>query len=98
MNPIHILKRPIVTEKMTSLQEAGRYAFEVDRMANKIEIRRAIEQLYGVTVVAVNTMRYMGKIKSRNTKNGPVSGRRASSKRALVTLKAGETIDFYTGI
>jgi len=98
MNPVHILKRPIVTEKMTSLQEAGRYAFEVDRTANKIEIRRAIEQLYGVTVVAVNTMRYMGKIKSRNTKNGPVSGRRASGKRAVVTLKAGEAIDFYTGI
>lgn len=98
MNPIHILKRPIVTEKMAALQEAGRYTFEVDRQANKIEIRRAIEQLYGVTVVAVNTLRYMGKLKSRNTKNGPSIGRRASSKRAVVTLKEGETIDFYTGI
>jgi large subunit ribosomal protein L23 len=98
MNPIHILKRPIVTEKMAGLQEAGRYTFEVDRQANKIEIRRAIEQLYGVTVVAVNTMRYMGKMKSRNTKNGPAIGRRPSSKRAIVTLKAGETIDLYTGI
>jgi large subunit ribosomal protein L23 len=98
MNPIHILKRPIVTEKMAALQESGRYTFEVDRQANKIEVRRAIEQLYGVTVVAVNTMRYAGKIKSRNTKNGPVTGRRPSSKRAVVTLKAGDTIDFYTGI
>ncbi len=98
MNPHHVLKRPLVTEKMAALQETGRFAFEVDRLANKIEIRRAIEQLYGVTVTAVNTMRYAGKIKSRNTKNGPVSGRRASSKRAVVTLKAGDTIDFYTGI
>jgi large subunit ribosomal protein L23 len=98
MNPNHILKRPLVTEKMAALQETGRFAFEVDRLANKIEIRRAIEQLYGVTVTAVNTMRYAGKIKSRNTKNGPVTGRRASSKRAVVTLKAGDTIDFYTGI
>lgn len=98
MNPQHILKRPLVTEKMASGQEAGRYAFEVDRQANKIEIRRAVEQLYGVTVVAVNTLRYAGKIKSRNTKNGFVTGRRPSGKKAVVTLKEGDTIDFYTGI
>lgn len=98
MNPLHILKRPLVTEKMAALQESGRYAFEVDRQANKIEIRRAIEQLYGVTVTDVNTMRYAGKIKSRNTKNGPATGRRPSGKKAIVTLKEGDTIDFYSGI
>ncbi|MBC7448427.1 MAG: 50S ribosomal protein L23 [Hymenobacteraceae bacterium] len=98
MNPTHILKRPIVTEKMTGFHAAGRYAFEVDRAANKIEIRTAIEKLYGVTVVAVNTLRYSGKVKSRNTRGGSVSGRRPSGKKAIVTLKEGEVIDFYNGI
>ena len=93
-----IIKKPIVTEKATSLNEQGRYALEVERTDNKVEIKKAIEKLYGVTVVAVNTIRSQGKLKSRFTKTGAVTGRRASSKKAIVTVKEGEIIDFYSGI
>lgn len=93
-----ILKRPLLTEKLTALNEAGKYAFEVDRKANKIEIKKAIQSRYGVTVEKISTMRTQGKLKSRNTKSGVVTGRTVSSKKAIVTLKAGEVIDFYSGI
>jgi large subunit ribosomal protein L23 len=93
-----ILKRPLVTEKMTAMNEVGKYAFEVDKKANKVEIRKAIEKLYGVTVEKICTNRTQGKLKSKMTKAGQVSGRKASIKKAIVTLKAGEMIDFYNGI
>ena len=93
-----ILKRPLLTEKLTAINEQGKYAFEVDRKANKIEIKKAIQARYGVTVEKISTMRTMGKMKSRNTKSGVVSGRTVSSKKAIVTLKEGEVIDFYSGI
>jgi large subunit ribosomal protein L23 len=93
-----IIKKPIVTEKATSLNEKGQYAFEVERTANKVEIKKEIEKLYGVTVVGISTIRSQGKIKSRFTKTGAVTGRRASSKKAIVTVKEGEVIDFYSGI
>jgi large subunit ribosomal protein L23 len=70
----------------------------VDHRANKIQIKGAIEKMYGVNVTAVNTMKYVGKLKSRNTKAGAVSGRAAAYKKAIITLKDGETIDFYSGI
>ena len=94
-----ILIRPLVTEKMTGIQEKqGKYGFVVALTANKIEIKKAIEKNYGVTVMQINTLRYDGKTKSRNTKAGVVSGRSASYKKAIVKLAAGETIDFYSNI
>jgi large subunit ribosomal protein L23 len=97
MNPILI--RPLITEKMTSIQEKqGKYGFIVDVNANKIEIKKAIESTYGVNVMKLNTLRYDGKAKSRYTKAGVLSGRTASYKKAIVKLAAGETIDFYSNI
>ncbi len=97
MNPILI--RPLITEKMTSIQEKqGKYGFIVDVNANKIEIKKAIESTYGVNVTKLNTLRYDGKAKSRYTKAGILSGRTASYKKAIVKLAAGETIDFYSNI
>jgi len=92
------LKRPIITEKATSLNETGRYVFEVERTANKVQIKKDIEQLYGVSVISINTMRTIGKMKSKATKGGQVSGRRAHGKKAVVTLKNGDIIDFYGNI
>jgi len=91
--------KPIITEKMTAAGEKlNRYGFVVARGANKIEIKNAVEKMYGVTVEAVNTQNYIGKVKSRNTKAGVVTGRVNRHKKAVVTLKEGETIDFYSGI
>jgi len=95
---MEVLKKPLVTEKMTGLNEKGKYAFEVARNANKVEIKKAVENLYGVTVEKVSTMRAQGKLKVKNTKAGVVSGRKPSIKKAIVSLKAGEFIDFYSGI
>ena len=89
------LKRPIITEKATGLTEKGRYVFEVERTANKVQIKKDVEQMYGVTVTSINTMRTIGKLKSKFTKGGQVSGRRAHGKKAVVTLKEGDVIDFY---
>jgi len=94
-----ILIRPLVTEKMTAIQEKqGKYGFVVAVNANKIEIKKAIEKNYGVSVMQINTIRYDGKNKFRYTKAGIVSGRSASYKKAIVKLAAGETIDFYSNI
>jgi large subunit ribosomal protein L23 len=94
-----ILLKPIVTEKMTSLGDKfNRYGFIVTRNANKIEIKKAVEELYGVTVEAVNTMRYGGKVKTRQTKSGVMTGKTAATKKAVVTLAEGNTIDFYSNI
>ncbi len=94
-----ILIKPIVTEKMTGQGDKfNRYGFIVARNANKIEIKKAIEELYGVTVESVNTMRYGGKIKTRYTKSGAQIGKSVSTKKAVVTLAEGNTIDFYSNI
>lgn len=95
---MEVLKKPLVTEKMTALNDKGKYAFEVDKNANKVEIKKAIEKLYGVTVQKVSTMRVQGKLKVKNTKAGVVSGRKPMVKKAIVSLKEGEVIDFYNGI
>ncbi|MFM7031872.1 MAG: 50S ribosomal protein L23 [Bacteroidota bacterium] len=93
------LKKPVVTEKMTRLAEKHQqYAFKVDKRANKIQIRTAVEAMYGVTVESINTMRYAGNSRNRNTKGGLVRGRTDSFKKAIVTLKAGESIDYYSGL
>ena len=94
-----IIKKPVITEKMTAISEKlNRFAFIVDKNANKYQIKDAVEKLYDVKVVAVNTMNYDGKLKSRYTKSGVVSGRRAAFKKAIVTLREGDTIDFYSNI
>ena len=95
---MEILKRPLVTEKMTALNEAGKYAFEVDKKANKVEIKQAVEKQYGVNVESVNTMNVMGKMKTRYTKTGILAGRKPNYKKAIVTLAAGEVIDFYSNV
>lgn len=96
---MEILLKPIVTEKMTSQSEAfNRYGFLVARKANKLQIKQAIEELYGVNVESVNTLNYGGKTKSRFTKSGAMKGKTAATKKAVVTLAKGETIDFYSNI
>lgn len=92
-----ILQKPLVTEKVSGFNERGVYGFIVDNKANKIQIKKEVEKLYGVTVLEVNTMRYAGKEKARYTKSGVNKGRRASYKKALVTLRPGDEIDFYEG-
>ncbi len=94
-----ILIRPIVTEKMSRLTEEGRhYAFQVDKTSNKIEIRKAIEARYpDIQVKEVRTMVVRGKRRRQMTKKGVVKGRKASYKKAIVTLVAGE-IDFYESV
>jgi len=94
-----IIVKPIITEKMTSAGEKlNRYGFIVDKEANKVQIKNAVEKMYGVTVAAVNTQNYNGKIKTRNTTRGIAIGRVNNNKKAIVTLKKGETIDFYSSI
>jgi len=96
---MEIIKKPIVTEKLTAqADKLNRYGFIVDRGANKLQIKKAVESLYNVTVVQVNTLRYGGKAKSRYTKGGIQAGKTASAKHAVVTLKDGDTIDFYSNI
>ena len=94
-----ILLKPIVTEKMTAQGEKNnRYGFIVAKNANKLQIKKAVEELYGVTVDSVNTMRYGGKVKTRNTKSGLLVGKTASTKKAIITLAEGNKIDFYSNI
>ena len=94
-----IIIKPVITEKMTDMGEKlNRYGFIVHKKANKLQIKKAVEELYGVDVDTVNTMNYSGKQKSRNTKSGAITGRTSSYKKAIVTLAEGETIDFYSNI
>jgi large subunit ribosomal protein L23 len=94
-----IILKPVITEKMTGLGESlNRYGFIVARKANKLQIKQAVEELYGVEVQSVNTMTIKGKSKSRYSKTGIISGKTASYKKAIITLAEGETIDFYSNI
>ncbi len=91
-----ILIRPLLTEKMTDLTEReNKYGFIVDILANKIEIARAIEQKFDVNVVSVNTIRHKGKSKTQFTRRGRFSGRTPKFKKAIITLKEGQTIDLF---
>ena len=94
-----IIVKPIVTEKMTDQGEKlNRYGFIVDRRANKLEIKAAVEQMYNVTVEDVNTVNYHGKRRSRYTKAGLLRGRSNHFKKAYVTLAGDDKIDFYANI
>jgi large subunit ribosomal protein L23 len=91
-----VLIKPILTEKANAQQESlRRFAFRVDRRANKLEIKKAIETFYGVTVVDVNTAVVPGKNKTRFTKAGFIKGQKPAFKKALVTVAEGEAIDLY---
>ena len=94
-----IIIKPVITEKMTAQGDKfNRYGFVVNKEANKVQIKGAIEKLYSVTVDSVNTQNYVGKVKTRNTTRGIAIGRTNQHKRAIVTLKKGEAIDFYASI
>jgi len=94
-----IILKPIITEKMTDKSEKlNQFGFIVHKRANKLQIKKAVEELYGVEVLTVNTMNYKGKNSWRYTKTGIISGKKADFKKAIVTLPEGETIDFYSNI
>ena len=94
-----VLVKPIVTEKSNKLTDKGRtYAFRVDRKANKLEVKKAVEEFYGVTVTEVNTVVVPGKAKTKFTKAGFISGRKPAYKKAYVKVAEGETIDLYSNI
>lgn len=95
MSQYNIIRRPLITEK-TSIQKetANQLTFEVDRKANRIEIRRAIERIFNVRVATVRTMQVKGKVKQR----GRIVGKRRDWKKAIVTLRPGERIDFFEGV
>ena len=94
-----VIIKPVLTEKMTAKEEPlNCYGFLVERSANKIQIKKAIEDMYGVTVESVNTMRYAGKRKSRFTKAGVIAGKVNAFKKAMITIKKGDKIDFYSNI
>lgn len=95
-----IIMKPLITEKMTTVTEkkSNRYGFVVVKSASKDEIKKAVEELYGVDVVSVNTMVYAGKKKTRGTKRGFVQGRTSAFKKAIITLKSDQVIDFYSNV
>ena len=92
--------KPLVTEKMTAISEKqnNRFGFIVRPEANKLEIKKEVEAKFNVNVVSVNTMNYAGKRKSRYTKSGIINGKQSAFKKAIVTLKEGQTIDFFSNI
>ena len=99
MKLTEVLIKPILTEKANAQQEKlRRYAFKVDRRANKLEIKKAVEDFYGVSVVDVNTSVVPGKNKARYTKAGFIQGMKSAYKKAMVTVADGETIDLYSNI
>lgn len=94
-----ILIKPLVTEKMNAQAERfNRYGFMVISSATKLQIKKAVEGLYNVRVDSVNTMLYGGKVKSRYTKSGVITGKTVAFKKAIVTLAEGDSIDFYSNI
>ncbi len=96
---MEILMKPVLSEKMSAMTEKlNKVAFVVSPDANKELVKKAVEEIYGVTVTAVNIIRYQGKVKSRYTKAGRIEGRTSSYKKAVVTLAEGDTIDFYSNI
>ena len=94
-----IIIKPIITEKITKEGEVfNRFGFVVDKKANKVQIKKAVEAAYGITVVDVNTMNYRADRTVKYTKSGLISGKTNAYKKAIVQVKEGETIDFYTNI
>ncbi len=97
MKPADVLVRPVITEKVNNqIEKSGRYTFVVDKKANKLEVKKAVEEFYGVKVDNVNTIVVPGKNKSRFTKAGLLKGVKSSYKKAVVTLVEGDTIDLFS--
>ena len=95
----NVIVKPMITEKAENLSERlNQYCFVVDRSANKVEIKKAVEDLYQVTVESVNTMVMPGKMKRRNTRAGLINGQLSAYKKAIVKLGEGEEIDFFGDI
>lgn len=94
---IKIIKRPLITEKAMRLSESGQYVFEVDPRANKVEIKKAVQEMFEVDVRSIRTARIKGKNKSRFTKRGLMKGKTPLRKKAYVTLGEGQTIDLVSG-
>ena len=90
-----ILKQPLITEKISKLNEKGVYGFIVEKTADKLQIKTSVEKKYGVKVVSIRTMRYAAKHKTRYTKNKVVSGFTNAYKKAVVQVAEGQVIDFY---
>ena len=96
---MEVIVKPILSEKMSALTDKqNKVAFIVNKAANKFEIKKAVEDMYGVTVKAVNTLVYQGDVKSRYTKAGVITGRTVSFKKAILTLAEGDSIDFFSNI
>lgn len=93
-----ILIKPLVTEKVSAMNEHGKYGFVVAKTANKVQIKKEVEKVYGVTVESVNTMVHPGRSKKRYTKSKVVEGRTSAYKKAVVQVAEGDIIDFYSGI
>ncbi len=94
---ITVLRKPVITEKATSVGYLRQYVFEVDPNANKVQIRAALKQMFDVEVDSIRTVRTKGKVKSRMTRRGVQTGRTNLRKKAYVTLKEGQTIDVVAG-
>ncbi|MFN8714826.1 MAG: 50S ribosomal protein L23 [Bacteroidia bacterium] len=94
-----VLIKPIITEKQSQAAEKlNRFGFIVDQKANKLQIKQAVEKMYGVSVESVNTMNYIGKVRQRYTRSGMQTGIANRAKKAVVTLRKGDTIDFYSNL
>ncbi|MCL6523402.1 MAG: 50S ribosomal protein L23 [Thermoflavifilum sp.] len=99
MKATDILIKPLVTEKSNQLSEKlNRYTFQVNRKANKLQIKKAVEEFYGVTVKEVNTAVIPGKRRNRYTISGVINGKKPAYKKAIVTLAEGESIDLYANV
>jgi large subunit ribosomal protein L23 len=96
MKPADVLVRPVITEKVNGqMEKSGTYTFVISKRANKLEVKKAVEEFYGVKVEDVNTCVVPAKAKSRMTKAGILSGRKSGYKKAIVKLVAGESIDLF---
>ena len=101
LSAAEIVRRPVISEKTIDESSRGKYTFEVHGEANKIQIKAAIEELYRtekVTVVGVNVLTAKGKEKRRGTKRGRIVGRTSAWRKAVVTLAAGQKIEFFEGV
>jgi large subunit ribosomal protein L23 len=96
---MNILIKPIITEKATNDSELfNRYSFVVDKSANKIEIKKAVETAYGVSISSVKTLNYPVQKNTKFTKKGLVTGKKGAYKKAIIQLAEGESIDFYNNL
>jgi len=99
MKSSEVLIKPVLSEKVNRLTEKfNRYTFIVNRKANKLEIKKAVEEFYGISVEEVNTLNMPSKLKQRNTKAGLLVGRKPAKKKAIVTVAEGDSIDLYGNV